>query len=117
MRRKNIIMILFALALALMIPDMVLEAKEKPKLTANKKSVKVGQTYRLKLEGVPHKAKVNWKTSKKSVVSIAKKKGNIVILKAKKKEWLWLRLYISKRNISAELRSGKRKRHHQIILN
>lgn len=85
MRRKNIIMILFAFALALMIPDIMAEAKEKPKLTANKKSVKVGQTYRLKLEGVPHKAKVNWKTSKKSVVSIAKKKGNIVTLKAKKK--------------------------------
>lgn len=85
MRRKNIIMILFALALAWMIPGMIAEAKTNPKLTANKKSVKVGQTYRLKLEGVSRKAKVKWKTSKKSVVFIAKKKGNIVTLKAKKK--------------------------------
>ena len=30
-------------------------------------------------------AKVKWKTDKKSVVSIAKKKGNIVTLKARKK--------------------------------
>ena len=85
MRRKNIIMILFALALAWMIPGMVSEAKENPKLTANKKSVKVGQIYQLKLDGVSRKAKFKCKTSKKSVVSIAKKKGNIVTLKAKKK--------------------------------
>lgn len=85
MRRKNIVMILFALILALMIPGMVSEAKEKPKLTANKKFVKVGQTYQLKLDEVSRKAQVKWKTSKKSVVSIAKKKGNIVTLKAKKK--------------------------------
>lgn len=43
------------------------------------------QTYKLKLKGVPSKAKVKWKTSKKSVVSIAKKRGNTVALKAKKK--------------------------------
>ena len=44
-----------------------------------------GQTYKLKLKGVSSKAKVKWKTSKKSVVSIAKQKGNTVTLKAKKK--------------------------------
>ena len=85
MRRKNIAIILFALTLALMIPGMVAEAKTKPKLTVNRKSVKVGQTYQLKLDGVSRKTQVKWKTSKKSVVSIAKKKGNIVTLKAKKK--------------------------------
>jgi len=41
-----------------------------------------GQTYQLKLKGVSVKAKVKSKISKKSVASIAKKKGNIVILKA-----------------------------------
>ena len=45
----------------------------------------IGQTYHLKLKGVSKKAKVKWKTSKKSVVSITKKKGNTVTLKAKKK--------------------------------
>lgn len=85
MRRKNIIIILFALVLTLLIPGMETEAKTKPKLAANKKTMTAGQTYQLKLKGVSAKAKVKWKTSKKSVVSIVKKKGNTVTLKAKKK--------------------------------
>lgn len=85
MRRKNTIIILFALVLTLLIPGMAAEAKTKPKLAANKKTMTAGQTYQLKLKGVSAKAKVKWKTSKKSVISIAKKKGNTVTLKAKKK--------------------------------
>lgn len=85
MRRKNVMMILFALIFMLLIPGMEAEAKTKPKLAANKKTLVAGQTYKLKLKGVSGKAKVQWKTSKKSVVSIAKKKGNTVTLKAKKK--------------------------------
>ena len=85
MTRKHMRIIFFTLAVILLLPGMMAEAKTKPKLTANKKSVKVGQTYRLKLEGVSRRAKVKWKTSKKSVVSIAKKNGNIATLKAKKK--------------------------------
>lgn len=85
MRRKNVMMILFALILMLLIPGIEAEAKTKPKLAANKKTLTAGQTYKLKLKGVSGKAKVKWKTSKKSVVSIAKKKGNTVTLKAKKK--------------------------------
>lgn len=85
MRRKRRIVILFALALLLLMPGMAAEAKTKPKLAAKKKTMTVGQTYKLKLKGVSGKAKVKWKTSKKSVVSIAKKKGNTVTLKAKKK--------------------------------
>lgn len=85
MRRKSRIIILFALVLLLLIPGMAAEAKTKPKLAAKKKTMTIGQTYHLKLKGVSKKAKVKWKTSKKSVVSITKKKGNTVILKAKKK--------------------------------
>ena len=85
MRRKSRIIVLFALALLLLIPGMAAEAKTKPKLAAKKKTMTIGQTYKLKLKGVSGKAKVKWKTSKKSVVSIAKKKGNTVTLKAKKK--------------------------------
>ncbi len=85
MRRKHIRIILFALAAMLILPGMAAEAKTKPKLAAKKKTVTAGQTYKLKLKGVSKKAKVKWKTNKKSVVSIAKKKGNIVTLKAKKK--------------------------------
>lgn len=53
---------------------MIAETKTKPKLTVNRKSVKVGQTYQLKLDGVSRRTQVKWKTSKKSVVYIAKKK-------------------------------------------
>ena len=85
MRRKSRTVILFALVLLMLIPGMAAEAKTKPKLAVKKKTMTIGQTYKLKLKGVPGKAKVKWKTSKKSVVSIAKKKGNTVTLKAKKK--------------------------------
>lgn len=84
MRRKNTIIILFAMVLILLIPSMVVEAKTKPNLAANKKTMAAGQTYQLKLKRVPVKAKVKWKTSKKSIVSITKKKGNTVTLEAKK---------------------------------
>ncbi len=84
-RRKHIRIILFVLALMLALPGVVAEAKTKPGLAAKKKTVTAGQTYRLKLKGVSRRAKVKWKTSKKTVVSIAKKKGNTVTLKAKKK--------------------------------
>ena len=90
MRRKSRIIVLFALALLLLIPGMAAEAKTKPKLAAKKKIITIGQTYKLKLKGAPGKAKVKWKNSKKSVVSIAKKKGNTVTLKAKKKGRRWL---------------------------
>ncbi|MCM1222976.1 MAG: Ig-like domain-containing protein [Lachnospiraceae bacterium] len=85
MGRKYIKIFLFALAFILLLPGMAAEAKSKPKLAAKTKALTVGQTYKLKLKGVSGKAKVKWKTSKKSVVSIAKKKGNTVTLKAKKK--------------------------------
>ncbi len=85
MRRKHIRIILFALAVMLVLPGMAAEAKTKPKLAASKKNLTVGQVYKMKLKGVSRKEKVKWKTDKKSVVSIAKKKGNTVILKARKK--------------------------------
>ena len=84
-RRKHIRMILFTLALMLALPGMMAEAKTKPGLVAKKKTVTAGKTYRLKLKGVFRRAKVKWKTSRKTVVSIAKKKGNTVTLKARKK--------------------------------
>ncbi len=85
MRRKNKIIILFAMALVLLLPCIEAEAKTTPKLSVKTKAVAAGQTYRLKLKGVSGKAKVKWKTSKKSVVSIVKIKGNDITLKAGKK--------------------------------
>lgn len=85
MRSKSRTVILFALVLLMLISGMAAEAKTKPKMSVKKKTITAGQTYYLKLKGVSKKAKVKWKTSKKSVVSIVTKKGNTVILKAKKK--------------------------------
>lgn len=85
MKRKSRIIILFVLALLLIIPGIAAEAKAKPKLETKKKTVTVGQTYRLKLNGVSGRANVKWKTSNKSVLPIAKRKGNIVTIKSKKK--------------------------------
>ena len=49
MRRKSRIVILFAMVLLMLIPGMTAEAKTKPKLAAKKKTMTVGQTYKLKL--------------------------------------------------------------------
>lgn len=83
MERKYIRKVLFALALMLLLPGMVAEAKSK--LEAKNKAVTIGKTYQMKLKGVSCKAKVKWRTSNKSVVSIAKRKGNTVTFKSKKK--------------------------------
>ena len=109
MRRKHMRIILFTLTVILLLPGMVAEAKTKPKLTANKKSVKVGQAYRLKLEGVSRKAKVKWKTSKKSVVSIAKKNGNIATLKAKKKGMAVVTATYKQKKYKCRITVGKKK--------
>lgn len=85
MIRRNIMKILFALMLMILSCSMLTEAKAKPRLTAKKKNMAVGYTYQLKLKGVSAKAKIKWKTSKKSLISITKKRRNKVTLKAKKK--------------------------------
>lgn len=84
MRRKRRIIILFALAF-LLLPGISAEAKTKPKLEAGKKTTTVGQKCQLKLNGMPGRAGVKWKTSNKRVVSIAKRNGNTVTFKAVKK--------------------------------
>ena len=83
MERKYIRKVLFALALMLLLPSMVAEAKTK--LEAKNKTVTVGKTYQMKLKGVSGKAKVKWRTSNTSVVSIVKRKWNMVTFKSKKK--------------------------------
>lgn len=57
-------------------------AKKKPKLSTKIKAMYVDDTYKIKLKNAS--SKVKWKTSKKSVVSISKKKGKSITLKAKK---------------------------------
>ena len=110
-RRKHIRMILFTLALMLALPGMMAEAKTKPGLVAKKKTVTAGKTYRLKLKGVFRRAKVKWKTSRKTVV--LRKKEIPLPSKQGKREPHWLPPLIRKRSISAGLRSGKRKRNRR----
>lgn len=85
MRKQSIIFIICVLLLAFVSPVVTVEAKAKPKLSVKAKTMTVGESYKLRLKKVSSGAKVKWKTSKKSVVTIAKKKGNTVTLKAKKK--------------------------------
>ena len=85
MKRKSRMILLFAVALMFLLPGISAEAKTKPKLEAKKKTTAVGQKCQLKLNGVPGRAGVKWKTNNKRVVSIAKRKGNTVTFKAVKK--------------------------------
>ena len=85
MKRKSRMILLFAVALMFLLPGISTEAKTKPKLEVKKRTTSVGQKCQLKLNGVSGRAKVKWKTSNKSVVSIAKRKRNIVTIKSKKK--------------------------------
>ena len=66
--------ILFAMALLLLIFGMTVETKTRPKLAVKKKTITIGQTYKLKLKGLPDKAKVKWKTSKKRSFPLLRKK-------------------------------------------
>lgn len=79
-------MIMFFICMVLMLSVVpashVQAAKTKPKLSAKTKTMYVGDTYKIKLKNAS--SKVKWKTSKKSVVSISKKKGKTITLKTKK---------------------------------
>jgi len=110
MKRKSRIIIFFALALLLLTPGIVAGAKARPELAVKKKTMAAGQTYRLRLNGVSRKAKVKWKTSNKSVVTIAKKKGIQLRSRVRKKERLQLRLFTNKRNTGVWLRFRQKKR-------
>lgn len=85
MRKQSIIFIICVLLVTLVSPAITVEAKAKPKLSVKSKTMTVGESYKLKLKKVSSGAKVKWKTSKKFVVAITKKKGNTITLKAKKK--------------------------------
>ena len=80
---KRVFTFVICLFLALtVVPGTLVEAKAKPKLSVMKKTMYVGATYKIKLKNA--NSKVKWKTSKKSVVSISKKTGKSITLKAKK---------------------------------
>lgn len=71
MSKKLIMGAVMALALVVCIPQTA-SAKTKWKLSATSKNLQVGKTSKLTVKNVPKKAKVKWKSSKKSVVKIIK---------------------------------------------
>ena len=80
MKKKMIFMTVMVLVLSAFV-SVPVKAKAKPKLSVKSKTMYVGKTATIKLKNA---GKVKWKTSKKSVVSISKKKKNKVWIKAKK---------------------------------
>lgn len=80
MKKKMIFMAVMVLVLSSFV-SVPVEARAKPKLSVKSKTMYVGKTTTIKLKNA---GKVKWKTSKKSVVSISKKKKNKVWIKAKK---------------------------------
>ena len=81
MSKKLIMGVVMALALGLCIPQTA-SAKTKWKLSATSKNLQVGKTSKLTVKNVPKKAKVKWKSSKKSVVKIIKTGKKSVKVKA-----------------------------------
>lgn len=71
MSKKLIMGVVMALVLVVCIPQTA-SAKTKWKLSATSKNLQVGKTSKLTVKNVPKKAKVKWKSSKKSVVKIIK---------------------------------------------
>lgn len=69
------------LLVTMLFPLENVQAKAKPKLSVKTKTMYVGKTAVITLKRA---GKVKWKTSKKSVVAITKKKKNKVTIKAKK---------------------------------
>ncbi len=77
MRKSKIMASVLALALAvtsLSVPSGAADAAKKPKLNKSKTSVEVGGTIKLKVKNGSKKAKVTWKSSKKSVAKVKKVK-------------------------------------------
>ncbi|MBO5089206.1 MAG: hypothetical protein J6C01_11060 [Lachnospiraceae bacterium] len=106
MKRLCTFVICLFLALAI-VPGSVAEAKAKPKLSATKKTMYVGNTYKIKLKNAS--SKVKWKTSKKSVVSISKKKGKSITLKAKKAGLAIITATYKKRTYKCKITVKKKK--------
>ena len=84
MKKKIVSFICLSLMFTLL-PMQPANAKARPKLTANSKTIYTGQSYTLKLKNTTKKAAIKWKTSNPSAVTITKKMGYTVVLKGKKK--------------------------------
>ena len=81
---KRVLSFICILLMVILLPGGYVDAKSAPVLQVKKKTMYVGDTYKLKLKNVSNRAGVKWSSNKKSVVAIQKKSGNTVVLKAKK---------------------------------
>lgn len=77
MKKKIVSFICLSLMFTLL-PMQPANAKARPKLTANSKTIYTGQSYTLKLKNTTKKAAIKWKTSNPSAVTITKKMGYTV---------------------------------------
>lgn len=80
-KRDYCLFICMVILVTIFFPLENAQAKAKPKLSVKNKTMYVGKTATLTLKNA---GKVKWKTSKKSIVTITRKKQNKVIIKAKK---------------------------------
>lgn len=80
-KRDYCLFICMVILITIFFPLENVQAKAKPKLSVKNKTMYVRKTDTLTLKNA---GKVKWKTSKKSVVTITRKKQNKVIIKAKK---------------------------------
>lgn len=71
MSRKRITGIILVCVLMLCVPETA-DAKSVWKLSSAAKSLQAGQTCKVSVKHLPRKAKVRWKSSKRSVVKIVK---------------------------------------------
>lgn len=83
-RKKTVQFVAFFMILSVLtfMPMQHVEAKGKVKLSSTKKTLTVGQSYKIKLKNA---GKVRWSTSNKKIVAIKKKGKNTVTVSAKKK--------------------------------
>lgn len=78
--------LVFGLCMATLAPGMASEAKaKKPKLSVKTLTVQKGKTKTVKLSRAAKKAKGTWKTNKKSIIKLSKKKNKSCQVKGLKK--------------------------------
>lgn len=101
---KRLVTYILVICLVLPVVPSNSAAAGSVKLSNKSVSLYIGQIKKIKLKGVSGKAKVKWKTSKKAVVAITKKKGNTVTVKGKKKGSAVITAKFGKKNYKCKVK-------------
>ena len=104
-KRGYWVFICMVLLATMFIPLENVQAKAKPKLSVKTKTMYEGKTTVIILKNA---GKVKWKTSKKSVVTITKKKKNKVTIKAKKAGKATITAIYKKKNYNCKINIKKK---------